>query len=294
MTATLIDGKQIAQKIRDGIKTEVEALVAATGVRPGLAAVLVGDNPASATYVRMKRKACDEAGIASFQFDLPTTTTQAELDALIHDLNARPDVHGILVQLPLPKQLDEHRVISLVSLDKDVDGFNPLNMGKLAMRGEEPHFVPATPAGVLRLLDEMQVPLAGVNATVLGRSNIVGMPVALLLVRRDATVTVCHSKTKDLPGVIRRADVLIAAVGRAEMVRGDWVRPGAVVIDVGTNKIDDPAAKSGSRMVGDVAFEEASAVAGMITPVPGGVGPMTIAMLLENTLKSARRAAGQA
>jgi len=292
MTATLIDGKAIAAAIRAEIAVGVSALVEQHGVRPGLAAVLVGDNPASAQYVKMKRKACDEAGIASFQFDLPATTTQDQLEALIHDLNARADIHGILVQLPLPVGLNEQRVINLVSLDKDVDGFNPINLGKLAMRGETARFVPATPAGVIRLLEVMQVPLAGANVVVLGRSNIVGMPVALLLVRRDATVTICHSRTQDLRDVVRRADILIAAVGRAEMVRGDWVKPGAVVIDVGTNRIPDATAKTGSRTVGDVAFEEVQAHAGMITPVPGGVGPMTIAMLLENTLNAARFTVG--
>ncbi|MBX3066523.1 MAG: bifunctional methylenetetrahydrofolate dehydrogenase/methenyltetrahydrofolate cyclohydrolase FolD [Anaerolineae bacterium] len=291
MTAQLIDGKAIAAKIRAQVAEGVTALVSKTGVRPGLATVLVGDNPASHTYVRMKQKACAEAGIESFGFDLPADIAQEDLEIIVRDLNQRVDVHGILVQLPLPAHLDEQRILSLISLDKDVDGFHPINIGRLAMKGREPGFVAATPAGVIRLLDEMKVPLAGTNAVVLGRSNIVGMPVSLLLVRRDATVTICHSRTHDLPEVIRRADVLIAAVGRAQMVKADWLKRGAVVIDVGTNRIDDPSTKSGSRMVGDVDFEAAKEVAGMITPVPGGVGPMTIAMLLENTLTAATRLA---
>lgn len=294
MGAILIDGKTIAAQIRERVKEQTAAFVAKTGVKPGLAAVLVGDNPASHTYVKMKRKACAEAGIESFGFELPATTTQQELEDLINVLNIRQDVHGILVQLPLPDHLNEERVLRLVNIDKDVDGFHPENIGKLAMKGREPSFVPATPSGVMRLLDEMKVPLAGANAVVLGRSNIVGMPVALLLVRRDATVTVCHSRTKDLPGVVRQADVLIAAVGRANMVKQSWIKPGAVVIDVGINRVDDPSAKNGTRLVGDVDFEEAEQVAGMITPVPGGVGPMTIAMLLENTLTAAKRIVGEA
>jgi 5,10-methylene-tetrahydrofolate dehydrogenase/methenyl tetrahydrofolate cyclohydrolase len=201
-------------------------------------------------------------------------------------------VNGILVQLPLPAGLDEEKVLNAIRIEKDVDGFHPLNIGRLAQKGRDPLFVPCTPAGVIYLLDEIGTPLEGVNATVLGRSNIVGMPVALLLVRRNSTVTICHSRTKDLPGVVRRADVLIAAVGRAEMVRGDWVKPGAVVIDVGVNRIDDPTHPKGSRLVGDVCFNEVKEVAGAITPVPGGVGPMTIAMLMRNTVRAAKIANG--
>ncbi len=293
MTATLIDGKEIASRIRARIAEKVRHMVEQHGVRPGLAAVLVGDNPASHTYVKMKRKACAEVGIESFGFELPADTTQAEVERLVRELNERPDVNGILVQLPLPPHLDEARVLSAVGLDKDVDGFHPVNIGRLAMKGRQPDFVPATPAGVIRLLDECAVQIAGANAVVLGRSNIVGMPVALLLIHRDATVTVCHSRTRDLPDVVRRADILVAAVGRAQMVKGDWIKPGAVVIDVGTNKIADPTAKNGTRMVGDVDFEAAKAVASAITPVPGGVGPMTIAMLLENTLRAAELKLGQ-
>jgi 5,10-methylene-tetrahydrofolate dehydrogenase/methenyl tetrahydrofolate cyclohydrolase len=293
MTATLIDGKEIANRIRARIAEKVRQMVEQHGVRPGLAAVLVGDNPASHTYVKMKRKACAEVGIESFGCELPADTTQAEVERLVRELNERPDVNGILVQLPLPPHLDEARVLSAVGLDKDVDGFHPINIGRLAMKGRKPDFVPATPSGVIRLLEECGVQFAGANAVVLGRSNIVGMPVALLLIHRDATVTICHSRTRDLPDVVRRADILVAAVGRAQMVKGDWIKPGAVVIDVGTNKIADPTAKNGTRMVGDVDFEAAKAVAGAITPVPGGVGPMTIAMLLENTLHAAEMKMGQ-
>lgn len=238
----------------------------------------------------MKRKACAEVGIESFYFELPATISQTDLEALIDTLNARPDVHGILVQLPLPTPLDESRVLSRVSTAKDVDGFHPINIGQLAMKGREPAFVPATPAGVIRLLEAYHAPFAGAHAVVLGRSNIVGMPVALLLTKKDCTVTICHSRTKHLPEVIRSADILVAAVGRARMVQGDWIKPGAFVIDVGTNRSSDPTAKDGSRLVGDVDFEAAQQVAGAITPVPGGVGPMTIAMLLENTCKAAERA----
>lgn len=288
--AKLIDGKAVAATVRAEVAERVKKLVETRGIRPGLAAVLVGDNPASHTYVKMKRKACAEVGIESFYFELPATVSQTELEALIDDLNTRPDVHGILVQLPLPAPLDESRVLSRVSTAKDVDGFHPINIGRLAMKGREPDFVPATPAGVIRLLEAYYTSFAGANAVVLGRSNIVGMPVALLLTKKDCTVTICHSRTKNLPDVIRSADILVAAVGRARMVQGDWIKPGAIVIDVGTNRVSDPTAKDGSRLVGDVDFEAAQRTAGAITPVPGGVGPMTIAMLLENTCKAAERA----
>jgi len=289
MTAQIIDGQAIAARIRADIAVQVAALKQARGITPGLAAVLVGENPASQTYVRMKRKACDEAGIASFGYTLPVETTQAELDALIDELNAREDVHGILVQLPLPPQLDEQRVLTAIKLEKDVDGFHPLNIGRLAMKGPDPLFVPATPAGVIRLLEETGVQFSGAYAVVLGRSNIVGMPAAMLLLKRDCTVTIAHSRTPDLPAVARQADILIAAVGRPLMVKADWVKPGATVIDVGTTRIDDPAAPKGSRIAGDVDFEAVKEIAGAITPVPKGVGPMTIAMLLNNTLTAALR-----
>lgn len=289
MTATLIDGKSIAAEIRSGIASEVQRAVAAGKPRPGLATVLVGDNPASHTYVRAKRKACAEVGIDSFAHELPASAAQAEVEELVSSLNADYRVHGILVQLPLPAGLDEEAVLKAVGIEKDVDGFHPLNIGRLAQKGRHPLFVPCTPAGCMVLLERAGARLDGARAVVLGRSNIVGMPVALLLVRENATVTICHSRTKDLPAVCREADVLIAAIGRAEMVRGDWIKPGAHVIDVGINRVDDPGRQQGYRLVGDVAFSEAVEVAGAITPVPGGVGPMTIALLLQNTLHAARR-----
>ena len=288
MAAQLIDGKAIAAQIREEVAAEVAEMVAEGKPKPGLATVLVGENPASQVYVRMKHKACEKAGIESFAYTLPETSTQEEVEELVKELNDNPLVNGILVQLPLPSGLDEERVLNCIDLEKDVDGFHPINLGRLAQKGRESLFVPCTPAGCLVLLDRMNVPLEGANAVVLGRSNIVGMPVALLLVKRNATVTICHSRTKDLPGVVRQADVLIAAVGRPEMVKGDWVKPGAVVIDVGTNRVDDPSREKGYRLTGDVDFEEVKEVAGMISPSPGGVGPMTIAMLLANTVRAAK------
>jgi 5,10-methylene-tetrahydrofolate dehydrogenase/methenyl tetrahydrofolate cyclohydrolase len=288
MTAQIIDGKVIAEKVRQEVAEEVSALVAAGRPKPGLATVLVGENPASQVYVSMKQKSCAQVGIESFGFKLDATATQSEVEGLVAELNADPRVNGILVQLPLPSGLDEERVLNLIRIEKDVDGFHPLNIGRLAQKGRDPLFVPCTPDGVIYLLDQVGTPLDGTNAVVLGRSNIVGMPVALLLVRRNATVTICHSRTHNLPGVVRQADVLVAAVGRAQMVRGDWVKPGAVVIDVGTNRIDDPTHPKGSRLVGDVCYDEVKEVASAITPVPGGVGPMTIAMLLRNTLRAAK------
>jgi len=290
MSATIIDGKAIAEQVRAEVKQGVEDLVGAGKMKPGLATVLVGENPASQVYVRMKQKTCSEAGIESFGYVLPENATQAEVEKLVNELNNDPKVNGILVQLPLPKGLDEQRVLNAISIEKDVDGFHPLNIGRLAQKGREPLFVPCTPDGVIYLLKKTLPSLEGLNAVVLGRSNIVGMPVALLLVRENATVTICHSRSRDLPAIIRQADVLVAAVGRPEMVRGDWIKPGAVVIDVGVNRIEDPNAKNGTRLVGDVAYEEAREIAGAITPVPGGVGPMTIAMLLRNTLRSAQMA----
>jgi methylenetetrahydrofolate dehydrogenase (NADP+) / methenyltetrahydrofolate cyclohydrolase len=290
MSAQLIDGKLIAERVRQTVAQDVEAMTAAGKPRPGLATVLVGENPASQVYVRSKQKACAQAGIESFGHQLPATSSQQEVEKLVAELNADPRVNGILVQLPLPSGLDEERVLNTISLEKDVDGFHPVNIGRLAQKGRDPLFIPCTPAGVIFLLEEMGTKLQGANAVVLGRSNIVGMPVALLLVRANATVTICHSRTQDLPGVIRRADVLVAAVGQPEMVRGDWIKPGAIVIDVGVNRVEDPGLEKGYRLVGDVAFNEAVEVAGAITPVPGGVGPMTIAMLLKNTVTAARLA----
>ena len=290
MTATIIDGKTIAQQVREEVKTEVEQILQAGLPAPGLATVLVGENPASKVYVGAKQKACGEAGIQSFGYHLPETASQQEVENLVAELNADPRVNGILVQLPLPSGLDEEKVLQAISIEKDVDGFHPLNIGRLAQKGRDPLFVPCTPFGVIYLLKQVGVQLEGTNAVVLGRSNIVGMPVALLLVRENATVTICHSRTKDLPSVTKKADVLIAAVGRAQMVRGDWVKPGAVVIDVGVNRIEDATHPKGSRLVGDVAFDEVKEVARAITPVPGGVGPMTIAMLLKNTVRAANLA----
>ncbi len=292
MTAQLIDGKGTAATIQQEITKEVETLKSEHGIVPGLATVLVGDDPASQFYVRSKQKRCAEVGIRSFGHRLPADATQEEVEGLVAELNANPEVHGILVQLPLPRHLNEEQVLAAIGLDKDVDGFHPVNIGRLTMKGREPLFVPCTPAGCIELLDRYGIEIEGKDAVVLGRSNIVGLPVAMLLLHRNATITICHSRTKDLPATCRRADILIAAVGRPEMVKGDWIKPGAAVIDVGINRVDDPSAKRGYRLVGDVAFAEAKEVAGHITPVPGGVGPMTIAMLLRNTLTSAKRAAG--
>jgi methylenetetrahydrofolate dehydrogenase (NADP+) / methenyltetrahydrofolate cyclohydrolase len=288
MSARILDGTAIAEQIRAGVAAEVKQRAADGLSQPGLATVLVGDNPGSTSYVKSKRKACAEAGIASFGFELPNTASQTEVEGLVGQLNADPRVHGILVQLPLPAGLDEESVLRLISIEKDVDGFHPLNIGRLAQKGRDPLFVPCTPKGVMFLLEKSLPTLEGLNAVVLGRSNIVGMPVALLLVRANATVTLCHSRSKDLPGICRQADILVAAAGRAEMVRGDWVKPGAVVIDVGINRVEDASRPRGYRLVGDVAFNEVKEVAGAITPVPGGVGPLTIAMLLTNTLHAAK------
>jgi len=288
MTAKIIDGKAIADEMKAEIAEGVKKL-AASGIKPGLATVLVGDNPASHTYVGMKRKMCAELGIESFGHQLPATASQAEVETLVKNLNADPKVHGILVQLPLPSGLDEEAVLRAIDIEKDVDGFHPVNIGRLAQKGREPMFVPCTPAGCIILLKKAGAKLSGASAVVVGRSNIVGMPAALLLVKEDATVTICHSRTKDLASVVRQADIVIAAIGKGEMIRGDWIKPGAYVIDVGTNRKEDPSKKSGYRLVGDVAFDEAVEVAGAITPVPGGVGPMTIMGLMQNTLRSAQR-----
>lgn len=286
MAATIIDGKAIGESIRNEVAIGVQQRLAAGKTRPGLATVLVGENPASQVYVKSKQKACSEVGIESFGYVLPQDSGQGEVEQLVAKLNADPAVNGILVQLPLPSGLDEEKVLSAISIEKDVDGFHPLNIGRLAQKGRDPLFVPCTPAGVMYMLEKELPSLEGLNAVVLGRSNIVGMPVALLLVRANATVTICHSRTKDLPAVVRSADVLVAAVGKAEMVRGDWVKPGAIVIDVGINRVEDASKPRGYRLVGDVCYEEAFEVARAITPVPGGVGPLTIAMLLKNTLRA--------
>lgn len=292
MTATIIDGTAVAADIREKIKARVAELYAATGRKPGLATVLVGEDPASQAYVRMKGKNSVEVGMESFSYKLPATATQEEVEGLVRELNANPAVHGILVQLPLPTHLNEEAILGAISLEKDVDGFHPVNIGRLVMKGRKPLFIPCTPKGCMVLLERSGVQLEGANAVVLGRSNIVGMPMAALLLHANATVTTCHSRSRDLPGICRRADVLVAAVGRPKMVKGDWIKAGAVVIDVGVNRVEDPTTKSGYRLVGDVDFDEAKEVAGMITPVPGGVGPMTIAMLLQNTLDAFERTVG--
>jgi methylenetetrahydrofolate dehydrogenase (NADP+)/methenyltetrahydrofolate cyclohydrolase len=293
MSASIIDGKAIAASIKEELKARVQAL-AARGVQPGLATVLVGEDPASQVYVGMKKKMCAELSILSVPHDLPATISQAELLKIVADLNADPRVHGILVQLPLPDHIDENKVIEAISPEKDADGFHPVSLGRLVigMQG----FRPCTPAGVQELLVRSGVELSGKEVVIVGRSNIVGKPLANILMQKargaDATVTVAHSRTADLPSVIRRADVLVAAMGKADFIRADWVKPGAVVIDVGTNRVDDPSAKRGYRLTGDVCFDEVSQVASQITPVPGGVGPMTIIMLMTNTVISAERVAG--
>lgn len=288
MTAQLIDGKMIAQRVRDEVAAEVAGRTAAGKRKPTLATVLVGDRPDSAAYVASKGKACQELGMGSISEHLPADATQEQVESLVKRLNADPEVSGVLVQLPMPAQINEERVLSLINIEKDVDGFSPLNIGRLAQKGREPLFVPCTPFGCIYLLEQVGVKIEGANAVVLGRSNIVGMPAALLLIGRNATVTVCHSRTKDIAEVVRRADILIAAIGKTEFVRGDWIKPGAAVIDVGINSVPDATKKSGHRLVGDVNFAEAKEVAGFITPVPGGVGPMTIAMLMRNTLRAAQ------
>ena len=286
--ATIIDGKRLAAEVLEKVRAAVGELKARHGLTPGLAVVLVGDDPASRVYVRNKGKRTVEAGMKSFEYRLPADTTQDALLEKIARLNARDDVHGILVQLPLPEQIDPHAVIDAISPQKDVDGFHVMNAGRL-MTGL-PALVPCTPKGCVLLARQAVDDLTGLEAVVVGRSNIVGKPVAQLLLGENCTVTIAHSRTRDLPDVVRRADLLVAAVGRPEMIRGGWIKPGAIVIDVGINRVD--AGDGKTRLVGDVAFEEARKVASAITPVPGGVGPMTIAMLLVNTVWAATAQAG--
>lgn len=288
MTAKRIDGKAAAQAIRERVAAHVPEFERRTGRAPGLATVLVGEDPASAVYVRSKNRATAEVGMASFAHNLPDTISEDDLLQLVIDLNADERVDGILVQLPLPKQIGERRIIDTVDPSKDVDGFHPVNAGRLA--SGLPALVPCTPYGCLHLLKCELGDLSGLDAVVIGRSNIVGKPMAQLLLGENATVTIAHSRTRNLPDVVRRADIVVAAVGRAEMIRGDWIKPGAIMIDVGINRI--PTDDGKGRLVGDVAFEEAAEVAAAITPVPGGVGPMTIAMLMRNTLVAAHRRAG--
>jgi len=294
-TATLLDGKATAATVRGEVATRVAALKAEYGDNacagtPGLAVVIVGERKDSQTYVRSKRAACEAAGIASFGYELPADASQEALIDLIHTLNGREDVHGILVQLPLPAGMNDEVVLDAIALDKDVDGFHALNFGRLAMAGRTPpRAVPCTPKGVLELLDRYGVDPAGKRAVVLGRSNIVGLPVSLLLLHRNATVTVCHSKTVNLEQLVKEADIVVSAVGRPNYVKAAWLKAGVVVVDVGINAVDDATKKRGYRLVGDVEWEGALAVASAITPVPGGVGPMTIAMLLVNTVDAAER-----
>ena len=285
MAAQIIDGKALALSIREQIGKEVAQLVGQTNIKPGLAAILVGDDPASAVYVKNKKTACDKAGLYVDEYKLPASTTQNELLALLEKMNADPKIHGILVQLPLPGHINSKVVLEAVSPDKDADGFHPFNVGRL-VEGS-PVFVPCTPKGVMRMIESTGQSIEGKRAVVIGRSNIVGKPVALLLMHANATVTVCHSRTKELPAICREADIVIAAIGRAQFVTRDMIKDGAIVIDVGINRQED------GRLVGDVDFEAAKEKAGWITPVPGGVGPMTIAMLLRNTLESAQRASGR-
>lgn len=273
----LIDGKKVAKEIREAIGLEVAELKAQSGSVPGLATVLVGEDPASAVYVRSKNKICKELGFISLEHTLPEDTQEKDLLALVHELNGNDDVSGILVQLPLPKHIDEIKILEAIDPSKDVDGFHPISVGRLMMGTSV--LAPCTPSGIIEMLDRYDVEIEGRHAVVLGRSNIVGKPIAMLLLHRNATVTICHSRTQDLPKVTREADILIAAVGKPNMVTADMVKEGAVVIDVGINRVD-------GKLVGDVAFAEVEPKASLITPVPGGVGPMTIAMLMANTLKA--------
>jgi len=290
MAARIISGNEIAAQIREELQKEIEELKDKHGITPGLAVVLVGDNPASQVYVRNKNKSAHEIGIYSEQHNLEKTASEAEVLALVEKLNKDPKIHGILVQLPLPDQIDEKKVLNLIDPDKDVDGFHPMNLGRLMVG--EPRFLPCTPYGVLKMLEYSGVDTKGRHVVVVGRSNIVGKPVANMLVQKaagaDATVTICHSRTRDLPAVTRLGDILIAAIGRPEFITADMVKEGAVVIDVGINRVDDPSKEKGFKLVGDVKFDEVAEKASAISPVPGGVGPMTITMLLYNTVQSAR------
>mmetsp|Transcript_21671 Transcript_21671/g.38270 ORF Transcript_21671/g.38270 Transcript_21671/m.38270 type:complete len:330 (+) Transcript_21671:70-1059(+) len=292
-SASKIDGKAISAQIRQELKEQVDELKGAKGVTPGLAVVLVGSRTDSATYVRMKKRAAEEAGIYSVTLEFDDDVTQEKLFETIDDLAARKDIHGILVQIPLPDHIDEHAVFKRIPVHKDVDGFCAENIGNLALKGGDPPLaLPCTPAGCVQLLQRSGVDCSGKHAVIIGRSNIVGMPLVHLLLSLDATVTVVHSRTPDIKAKVQMGDIVIAAVGRTEMVRGDWIKPGAVVLDVGINSVPDKTRKSGYRLVGDVCFAEASKVASQITPVPGGVGPMTIAMLMWNTVNLTRVALG--
>jgi methylenetetrahydrofolate dehydrogenase (NADP+)/methenyltetrahydrofolate cyclohydrolase len=285
MPAHIIDGKAVAQRVTDEVRANVAAHVAAGGMAPGLAVVMVGDNAASQVYVRNKRKTTEAVGMRSFAHDLPAMTSEAELLALVDHLNADPSVNGILVQLPLPRHIDPERVIERIDPKKDVDGFHPYNIGRLVLK--MPMLRPCTPFGCMRLLQDTGQDLVGMHAVVIGQSNIVGRPMALELLMARCTVTICHSATRDLPGIVRQGDIVVAGVGKAKFVQGDWIKPGAIVIDVGINRMED------GKLCGDVDFAAAKEIAGWITPVPGGVGPMTIATLLANTLRAAQWQAGR-
>jgi 5,10-methylene-tetrahydrofolate dehydrogenase/methenyl tetrahydrofolate cyclohydrolase len=289
----IIDGKATAAVIQEELKEEVERLQSEHNILPGLAVILVGARVDSATYVRMKKKTAAAIGIHSVDLDLPDTVTQEELLAQVDRLNKDPKVHGILVQLPVPDHIDEATILKAIVVEKDADGFSALNIGNLCLRGGDPPLaVPCTPAGCIELLQRYDVQISGKNCVVLGRSNIVGMPVAALLQSCNGTVTVCHSRTQNIPEKVKQADIVVAAIGKPEFVRGEWLKPGAVVIDVGINSKDDPTKKCGYRLVGDVNYEECCKMASAITPVPGGVGPMTIAMLMKNTVNLARHSIG--
>jgi 5,10-methylene-tetrahydrofolate dehydrogenase/methenyl tetrahydrofolate cyclohydrolase len=290
MTAKLLDGRATSSAIRQEVKAAVEQLKAEHGVVPGLATVLVGENPASQTYVNLKEKQCEQAGMQAFGHHLPADISQEELLNEIAALNADPEVHGILVQLPLPDHLVEDQTLSAIALEKDVDGFHPANIARLTLQDMEPTFAPCMPLGCIELLDRYDVDIKGKEAVVLGPSNIVGLPTALLLLHRGATLSICHPHTEDLARISGQADILVAAIDDPGMVKGAWVKPGAAVIDVGWGRVKDETAGNGYRVVGNVDFDEVKEVAGYITPVPGGTGPMTIAMLLQNTLLSAQRA----
>jgi len=288
MSATIIDGNVVAKRLRSEIANEAEKFTNSQGFPPGLGVILVGDDPASAQYVRMKRRACKRVGFNSVVHLLPLDVTQEEVLAKVNELNNDPQIHGILVQLPMPDHIDEEAILSAVSLEKDVDGFHPINIGALAMKGRKPSFTPATPTGCMELLKDVGVELSGANAVVLGRSNIVGLPMAMMLLKANATVTICHSRTKDMVDKIKQADVLIAAIGKPNFVKSDWLKEGVVIIDVGTNRVEDDTER-GYHFVGDVDFDAALPIADAITKVPGGVGPLTITMLLSNTMKAANR-----
>ncbi len=292
MSATLIDGKAVAEDVKKKVQENVTYLKTEYNITPGLATVLVGERPDSRVYVASKQKACADLGMNSYANTLPADISQSELLQVVQGLARDSNVHGILVQLPLPVHIDAETILGAIPIEKDVDGFSPLNVGRLSMKNREPMFVPCTPLGCIYLIESAGTKIEGANAVVLGRSNIVGLPMSFLLLHRNATITICHSRTRDLPSVTRDADILVAAIGKPKFVQADWVKPGATVIDVGINEIPDATKKSGKRLVGDVDFENVKEVAGAITPVPGGVGPMTIAMLMQNTLTAAQRAAG--